>query len=221
MPARTSAASWPRSRPRRRARIEALEQALATERGRTESDTKLRAELDELRERVTELGENTLKGKRLRRELDETRALVEGLGARIEQVQVEAVGDEEARRLLNDLRDELAEMRSGAAQGAGESEQLLAAAREAREAAAAVRETQAAVERLAQNAEDAVEVARGHSSEAFDAAAPWPTGWRAPSRRSTPSTPRPSAPSGSRARRRERRRSPARRSRRSTHAPPR
>ena len=110
---------------------------------------------------------------------------MEGLGARIEQVQVEAVGDEEARRLLSDLRDELAELRSGAAAGAADSEQLLAAAQEAREAAA-LRETQSAVERLAQGAEEAVELARGHSTEASDAAGAVADGWRAPSRPSTP-----------------------------------
>ena len=86
---------------------------------------------------------------------------------------MEAVGDEEARRLLGDLREELTELRSSAASGAATSEQLLAAAQETTEAAAAVRETQSAVERLQAETHYAPLVAYGGSLFDRNEAASW------------------------------------------------
>src|SRR5204863_4715487 len=112
------------------ARLAALEQTREEE-GRAR---------DELRERVGRLRDEAEHAARLRAELEDTRAHVDALGERIEQVRAEPGGDEEARRLLAQLRAEVETLRSGTAEGAAGTAELERMAGEVGDALAAARE---------------------------------------------------------------------------------
>jgi PAS domain S-box-containing protein len=151
-------------------RLEAQQRSLVD--GRADDNRRLRSELDELHGRVAELGDDAGRALQLRTELEETRRLVESLGARIEEVQVEAVSDEEARLLFGDLREELTGLRSGALESAVDAAEQHAS-RSAASAIAAGEHARAAAghagraeEQAAAAAAEAAELARRAVEEA-------------------------------------------------------
>jgi len=152
-------------------KVSALETAVSHERGLADRVNEIHARLSSFEGALAEVsGERGEDAHRLHAELAELRARMGGFAETAELEELVAVRDEEARLVLDGLRQELSALRSDALDRTNQEAGLAALAEQVRASVEAAQQAQAAIERLAGRAEEAATAANDDSASANDAA---------------------------------------------------